>query len=308
MDIPDLRTFLAVARHGGITRAAVALHTVQSNVTQRIKALEAEVGAPLFARHSRGMTLTPAGHRLVPYASRMTVLMSEALQAAREDGAPKGDLKLGAMETTAAVRLPPLLARFHRLHPAVALSLRTGPTSDLIEAVRRGDLDAAFVAGPVDFPDLAAAVAFEEELVLVTAARWDSLARLRTSFAGSSPTALVFRAGCSYRQRLEQVLASYGWPGATRMEFGTLEGIVGCVAAGMGVSLLPRAVVERSDLRRHVTAHALSAGLARSQTLLVARRVLQESAALLRFRECCASQAAPPSGARRRRPRAREVA
>ena len=74
MELSDLKTFAAVARAGGITRAAEELNTVQSNVTQRIKALEAEIGTPLFERHSRGMALTGAGKRLLPYAHRMTAL------------------------------------------------------------------------------------------------------------------------------------------------------------------------------------------------------------------------------------------
>src|SRR5712664_2706230 len=99
---------------GGITRAADELNTVQSNITHRVKALEAEIGAPLFERHSRGMTLTGAGRRLLPYAQRMAALSHEAVLAARDDGEPKGPLAIGSMETTAAVRLPSLLAEFHR--------------------------------------------------------------------------------------------------------------------------------------------------------------------------------------------------
>ena len=71
MELSDLVTFSAVARTGGVTRAAEELNTVQSNITQRVKALEAEIGTPLFERHSRGMTLTGAGRRLLPYAQRM---------------------------------------------------------------------------------------------------------------------------------------------------------------------------------------------------------------------------------------------
>ena len=74
MELSDLLTFSVVARLGGITRAADELNTVQSNVTQRVKALEAEIGTALFERHSRGMTLTGAGRRLLPYAQRMAAL------------------------------------------------------------------------------------------------------------------------------------------------------------------------------------------------------------------------------------------
>ena len=125
MELSDLLTFSTVARLGGITRAADELNTVQSNVTQRVKALEAEIGTALFERHSRGMTLTGAGRRLLPYAQRMTALSREAVLAARDDGEPKGPLSIGSMETTAAVRLP-VAAR--RIPPA--LSGRTAQLAD----------------------------------------------------------------------------------------------------------------------------------------------------------------------------------
>src|SRR6516164_11658521 len=156
MELLDLKTFAAVARCGGVTRAAGELNTVQSNVTNRIRALEAEIGVSLFERHARGMTLTDAGRRLLPYAQRLSALSREALLAARDDGLPKGPLAIGSMETTAAVRLPPLLADFHRRFPAVRLSLRTAPTADLVAGVLDGSLDGAFVAGPIAHADLAA--------------------------------------------------------------------------------------------------------------------------------------------------------
>ena len=97
----------------------------RKDLAQRIKAMEAEIGTALFKRHSRGMTLTGAGRRLLPYAQQMAALSREAVLAARDDGVPKGPLAIGSMETTAAVRLPSLLAEFHRRFPAVRLSLRT---------------------------------------------------------------------------------------------------------------------------------------------------------------------------------------
>jgi DNA-binding transcriptional LysR family regulator len=286
LDLSDLATFSAVARCGGITRAASELNTVQSNVTNKIKALEAEVGLALFERHSRGMTLTGAGRRLLPYAERVAALAREAMFAARDEGVPKGPLAIGSMETTAAVRLPSLLADFHRRFPAVQLTLRTGPTAMLVAAVLEGALDGAFVAGPVDHPELSSTTAFREELVLVTARRWSSLAKLRAGIPESGPTALVFRVGCSYRQRLEQVLATLGWPSASRCEFGTLDGIIGCVAADMGVTLLPRAVVERSQVTEDVRIHKLNDAQAHVDTLFIRRRVTHEDSAMRGFTLC----------------------
>ena len=105
--------------------------------------------------------------------------------------------------------------------------------------------------------------------MLVTARRWTSLAALRAGTPESGPTALVFRTGCTYRQRLEQVFAEFGWPSAARFELGTLDGMIGCVAADMGVTLLPRAVVERDDT---VSIHTLGAAQSRVDTLFIQRR------------------------------------
>ncbi|WP_063683022.1 LysR family transcriptional regulator [Bradyrhizobium stylosanthis] len=286
MELSDIQTFAAVARTGGITRAAEELNTVQSNVTQRVKALEAEIGTPLFERHSRGMTLTGAGKRLLPYAQRMAALSREAVLAARDDGEPKGPLAIGSMETTAAVRLPPLLADFHRRFPAVRLSLRTATTADLVASVLDGTLDGAFVAGPIAHADLTATNAFREEMVLVSARRWSSLAELRAGTPESGPTALVFRIGCTYRQRLEQIFVEFGWPSAARFELGTLDGMIGCVAADMGVTLLPRAVVERSAMSGSVSVHALGASHARAETLFIQRSAGHQYSALQGFVAC----------------------
>lgn len=286
MELTDLLTFSTVARLGGITRAADELNTVQSNVTQRVKALEAEIGTALFERHSRGMTLTGAGRRLLPYAQRMAALTREAVLAARDDGEPKGPLSIGSMETTAAVRLPALLAEFHRRFPAVRLTLRTAPTADLVAAVLDGTLDGAFVAGPIEHAELTSTLAFREELVLVSARKWTSLAALRAGTPESGPTALVFRTGCTYRQRLEQVFSEFGWPSAARFELGTLDGMIGCVAADMGVTMLPRAVVERDHVNPDISIHTLSAAQSRVDTLFIQRRSAHQYSALQGFVAC----------------------
>jgi DNA-binding transcriptional LysR family regulator len=286
MELSDLHTFTTVASCGGITRAAGKLNTVQSNVTTRIRALESEVGVPLFERHARGMTLTDAGRRLLPYAERLSALSREALNAARDDGTPKGPLAIGSMETTAAVRLPSLLTHFHHRFPDVQLTLQTGPTTSLTQAVLDSSLDGAFVAGPVDHPELVTTPVFKEELVLLSARRWKSLAALRAGTPASGPTILVFRSGCSYRQRLEQVMYEFGWPSAARFEFGTLDGIIGCVAADMGITLLPRAVAERSELSGAIRMHALRSEQRRVDTLFIHRRTLHEGCALRSFLSC----------------------
>ena len=181
------------------------------------------------------------------------------------------------------MRLPALLAEFHRRFPAVRLTLRTSTTADLVAGVLDGTFDGAFVAGPIDHAELTSVTAFREELVLVAARRWKSLAELRAGTPESGPTALVFRTGCTYRQRLEQVFSEFGWPSATRFELGTLDGMIGCVAADMGVTMLPRAVVGRNDT---VSIHTLKAAQSLVDTLFIQRRSAHRYSALQGFVSC----------------------
>ena len=131
VDTSDLKVFEAVARLGGMNRAAAELNTVQSNVTARVKALEADLGCVLFERHARGVSLTAAGKRLLPYADSAARLLADARRAARDDGVPRGLLTIGSLETTAALRLTPLLAGYAAEYPEVDLVLRTGTTREL---------------------------------------------------------------------------------------------------------------------------------------------------------------------------------
>ena len=269
MDAADLRVFDAVARTGSMNRAAQALNTVQSNVTARIRALEERLGRTLFERTSRGVTLTPAGRRLLPYAARVAALLDDARRAVADDGTPAGPLTVGALETTAALRLSPVLAAFVAAHPAVDLSLKTDTTRALVDAVLDRRVDGAFVCGPVDHVDLVAEPVFREELVLVTP---QSAATLDAVLAVPDLRIIVLKAGCSYRLRLEAWLALRGAVGARVLEFGTLEAIVSSVAAGLGVTLLPQALVRSVWAAAPVALHTLPDGDGAVETVFIRHR------------------------------------
>jgi LysR family transcriptional regulator, cell division regulator len=302
MDPTALATFAAVARRGSVSAAAQELHTVQSNVTTRLKQLEGELGVSLFLRHSRGMSLTDAGTRLLGYAQRLADLSTEALSAVRDDGLVRGSLRIGSMETTAAVRLPAVLGRFHRAHPDVQLEVRTGPTAELLEHVLAHRLDTALVAGPVDHPDLLAEPVFREELVLVSATdAGEPQAQLRDG----GLTVIVFRQGCSYRQRLEAHFAASGWLPFRRLEFGTLEGVLGCVGAGVGVSVLPRSAVEAYRGVDDLRVSTLGTRPMWVETLLVRRRDAHVGAALRAFGDVIEQDAASPLSLARSKTRRR---
>jgi DNA-binding transcriptional LysR family regulator len=280
MDAADLRVFEAVARLGGMSRAAAELNTVQSNVTAHIRQLEDELGTALFERHSRGVSLTAAGRRLLPYAARAQRLLTEARRAALDDGRPKGQLAVGSLETTAALRLSPVLSAYAATWPEVDLVLTTGTTCELIDAVLGHHLEGAFVCGPVGHPELDQHTVFREELVVVTSPAVRTLDHLR---AQERLKIVVLRAGCSYRQRLESLLAARGIVGVRLLEFGTLDSILACVGAGIGVSLLPRIVVESAARDGRVALHALPKSEAEVDTVFIRRRDAFVSSALAAF-------------------------
>lgn len=280
MDAADLRIFEAVARLGGMGRAAEALHTVQSNVTARIRQLEAELGTRLFRRHARGVEPTGAGRRLLPYAQRVARLLEDARRAALDDGTPQGPLVIGALETSTALRLSRPLSAYVAAYPDVDLTLRTGTTCELIDQVLDDRLEGAFVCGPVVHPGLHATPVFAEELALLTAPSVGSLDALT---ARGDVRIVVLRAGCSYRQRLEDLLARRGIAAPRVLEFGTVEALFGCVAANLGVTLLPRALVGPVCQEGRVAVHALPPADALVETVFIRRQDGYLSSALAAF-------------------------
>ena len=290
MDVADLKVFEAVARHGSMNRAATELNTVQSNVTARIRALEREVGVVLFQRHVRGVSLTPAGQRLLPYAARIAKLITDARIAALDDGAPGGALTLGTLETTAALRLSPILSNFARMYPQVRLSLTTGTSCGLTADVAECRLDGAFIAGPLDHPDLHTETVFHEELVLVTPRTMRSLEVIR---AVPDLKTIVFRLGCSYRQRLDTLLTEMGVLTAAPLEFGSMDAIIACVAAGIGITLLPRGVVSTAAEQDLVSIHTISPEKAHVETLFIRRHDAYVSSAMQAFVDVARSQLGP---------------
>jgi DNA-binding transcriptional LysR family regulator len=283
MDAADLRIFAAVARSGSMSRAASELGTVQSNVTARIRALEERLGIELFERSNRGATLTAAGLRLRPYADRVAGLLEDARRAATDEGTPAGNLVIGSLETTAALRLSPVLAEFIATCPAVDLSLRTGTTQELIEQTIDRRLDGAFVSGPVNHADLVVEPFFREELVVLTA---PGVADFETLAAAGDLRIIVLRTGCSYRHHLETLLARRGIVAVRRLEFGTLEAIVSCVAAGLGVTLLPEALIGPVWRHGRVRAHRLPPGEGDVDTLFIRHRDAYVSSAMRAFLDC----------------------
>jgi DNA-binding transcriptional LysR family regulator len=231
------------------------------------------------------------GNRLLPYAKRIRDLIHEAQRAVKDEIAPGGELCIGSLETTAALRLPPVLADYTTRCPNVDLQIQGGATEPLIESVLARRLDGAFVAGPVAHPELDALSVVEEELVLVTPPHIATREAVQDYFsAKGSRKVIVFRTGCSYRQRTFTYLAEEGFVDVRRMEMGTLDGIIGCIAAGIGVTLLPRAVVAAAEREGRIHVHPLSAEASRAVTVFIRRKDDFLSSAMRIFIECVTDQ------------------
>jgi len=135
-------------------------------VTTRIRQLEEDIGVQLFLRKSNRLKISPAGEVLLGYSERILELASEAREAL-QDSTPCGRLSIGAMNSTAAVRLPAPLAEYHKRFPQVILEIRSGSTRTLMAEVLSGELETALVADPVPDVRLAMEKLFKDELVIV---------------------------------------------------------------------------------------------------------------------------------------------
>ena len=268
MDFAALQVFKAVADEGGISPAARKLHRVQSNVTTRIQQLEASLGTQLFVREKRRLHLSPAGELFRQYAEQMLRLSEQARNAVLGD-VPRGVLRVGTLESTAASRLPPLLSRFHGKYPAVRVELTTGTTDALVEAVLSRRLEAAFVADCGASNQLAATPAFKEELVLVAPR---SHPRIRRPRDVRTDTLIVFPGGCAYRRRLQAWLAGDGVVPDRVLELGSYHAIVACVASGTGIAFVPRSVLQTVRRQEGVAVYPLRANSGGSTTSLVWRK------------------------------------
>jgi DNA-binding transcriptional LysR family regulator len=267
MDLSDLLIFRAVVREGGVTRAAERLHRVQSNVTTRIRQLEEDLSVSLFIREGKRLHLAPAGQVLLDYAERLLALADEA-RGAVQDAKPRGTFRLGAMESTAAVRLPGLLSEYHRRHPGVVLELRTGNPQILASAILAGDLDAALVSEPIADAPFEKTFAFDEELVIVATGNHPPIGK-----KGDLPrTVIVFEHGCPHRKRLEDWYANRHEMPERTIEIASYHAMLGCVVAGMGISLIPKSVLATFPERKRLSVHRLARLENCAQTVLIWRK------------------------------------
>lgn len=268
VEFSQLRIFQAVAEEGSITRAAERLHRVPSNLSTRLKQLEEQLGVELFLRERQRLQLSPAGKVLLDYAARLFALRDEA-HGAVQGGQPAGDFVLGTMYSTAAIQLPALLARYHRAYPAVNLQVQSAPSSELLEGLLAGRLDAVLVDGPLELASLDGVPLCDEKLVLISEADHPPI---RSARDVEGRAVFTFRRGCSYRLRLESWFAHYHAAMGRAIEIESYQGMLACVIAGSGVALMSESMLASLPGRESVAVHPLAEPFASATTWLMWRK------------------------------------
>ena len=251
MELAQLKMVKAVAQTGSVAQAALQLHCVPSNITTRIKQLESELGTPLFIRAGRGLAISAAGEVFLDYCERILALVEESKRAVDSNAIPRGKLRIGAVESSASGRLPPLLAEYHRRYPQVELELVTGAWAQLLDDLQHHRIDAALVAAGGKRPKLEQSVVYSERLVLITSA---SSAPIEDARDLAGRTLLVWPPGCPYRAALENWLKPHDIKPAIA-SYASWGTIIGCVSAGIGVALAPEGILARYEQANQLSSY-----------------------------------------------------
>lgn len=271
MNLNDLKIFIATAEHGNLTRAAAITNTVQSNVSARIKSLEQSFDLQLFIRNTRNVELTEEGILFLKLAKEITISIDDfKVNVAKQKLNDHGLIKIGCLQTTAALRAPAIFSSFTKKHPKAEFKLKTGTTAHLIKEVLTYKLDGSFVSGKVEHPDLDVCAILREELCIVYSSTYSDFEKLVKN--SKQIKAIVFNKGCSYRQMLIELLDIMEAKVVKTFEMDTLEGIINTVESGSGITLLPYELIRKHYSYRNLSTWKVSGKHSEVLTVFVKRK------------------------------------
>lgn len=264
-----IRVFRAVAQHLNFSRAAEELLLTQPAVTQQIKALEDELGVPLFDRGGGHIALTPGGAALLPFAEKMKTLGEEAIAAvAGAYGHHAGELSIGASQTIGQYLLPRFIAGFVKANPKIQVKVRGGNSNEVLEALVARDIHLGLIEGPEQRKDVHIEPFMEDHMVLVVPAAHE-WANNEVGLEDLKTQPLLMREfGSGSRRVVEQALAAAGLKIkdlTISMELDSTEALLNAIEAGLGVTF-----VSRWAVRNQLALGTLK--LARVQNLKLSRR------------------------------------
>src|SRR3954454_17467734 len=247
MELRQIRFFTAVAEERHFGRAAERMYIAQPALSQHIRRLERELGVRLFDRSARHVRLTPAGEAFLQVARRMASQVDEATVAARRaEAGEAGSLGIGVNVSVAAPILSLALRHWSRLRPGVRPRLTSGRAAELVDLVRRRELDVALVDGPVVDRNLPSALVTEDHMVIVLPADHELARRDAVSIRslmGEQFVAVSRRSSMSLHDRFIELCGAAGFSPDVALEVDDPDLLPLAVAAGLGVGLAAAALV-----------------------------------------------------------------
>jgi DNA-binding transcriptional LysR family regulator len=246
MTIRQLEVFLAIAHAQSFSRAAERIHLSQPTLSEHMKELEAELGVPLFVRHSRSVSLTEPGRVFEDYATRVVATLAAGRQAIAElDGLKRGSLVVGASTTPGTYVLPARIAKFSEQYPGITVALRIGNSRAVEERVRDGEVDLAVIGGHLLGPsERCVAAGIVDELQLIVPPNYPGKDVPLTPARLGRERLLIREEGSATRQATERALRQAGVTLKPVMELDHTETIKRAVMAGLGVAFVSRYAVE----------------------------------------------------------------
>jgi len=279
MNIKDIEIFKAIAHHGNLTKAAKELNYVQSNITNKLSKIENEVGRDLVIRTNKGVILTAEGKIFSEYVDRMMQLYREMLDTMKHSTEILGQLNIGATDITTVARLPKVLSFYLESYPQVELTLTNGSSKNLIKDVLEYKVDGAFITDFVNENKLIYETLIEEEVVLISSINHPPIKCLKDL---NGRDILVFQKGCTYRRKLEEWVNKEGIL-ARKVSFGTIEGMVGCVKAGVGVAMVSKLIAEQLNNDQKIQFHEVPEEYKYVKTIFIRRKDIPTTRALDKF-------------------------
>ncbi|WP_188206739.1 LysR family transcriptional regulator [Alkalibacillus aidingensis] len=252
MELRQLKYFLKVAELEHVSEAAAELHVAQSAVSRQIANLEEELGVQLFLRGGRKIRLTPVGE---VFLERIKVVLTELEKAERDVqeflNPESGTIRLGFPTSLAAKTLPKVISAFRKEHPQIGFQLQQGSVNHLLDAVKIGQIDLAFVSPvPLHHADLYGDILFTEKIMALIPKkhRLAELDHLRLDQLRHEPF-VMFKEGFIMRDLVEKACQQVGFQPKATFEGEDMDTIKGLVAAGLGVSLLPEITLNEAPQR-----------------------------------------------------------
>jgi len=243
----QLLTFLAVARHRSLSRAASELDLGQPTISDRLRSLEHELGAPLVRRQGRGVALTSEGEAFLSYAQRALDVLKQGKETVRAAHTGSGGrVSIAVTVTAGAYLFAPTLVAFQREHPDIEVQVRSAHSWESPGLLLDDVVQLALVSGPIVHSQIETVQTFRSKLICVAAPAGRSGAISRSDLA--LDRLLVSYWGPAYQSFLEEVNASVIDGGKRWMEISPVELVKGLLIAGVGVSIIPE-ISARLDLR-----------------------------------------------------------